>query len=479
MIALRTLVNGFLPLWPSTTSMLVLTVLISVSVRIAAALFFGDEIRDLPGVYDQVSYHVLAQQVLAGRGFTTAAAWWPATGADQPTAHWSYLYTLYVAATYAAFGAHPLAARLIQAIVVGLLHPWLAWRLSTRLFGARVGVGAAGLTAIYSYFVYYSGALMTEALYILAILWALDLTTKMILNPSATPARPAGGTRTVLSMAKPWLILGLALGIAVLLRQVILLFVPVLLAWLVWATVSSSASTHVRIAGALRQSLAGALITVAVIGALVAPWTVRNFQAFGRVVLLNTNAGYAFFWANHPIHGDDFIAILPGGVYEQLIPRDLRQLDEAALDQALLLEGTRFVLADPGRYIRLSLSRIKDFFQFWPSPESGIASNYARVLSFGVCLPLMLFGLILTVAERQSVGTRRWQAIVLLYLFIAWYTLIHLASWALVRYRLPVDAVLLPFAALALIDLAGRVLGRSGTAVPWRVVAGGQTPTTA
>ena len=104
---------------------------------------------------------------------------------------------------------------------------------------------------------------------------------------------------------------------------------------------------------------------------LILPWTIRNYLAFGHLVPLNTNSGYAFFWANHPIHGTRFIAILPdsGPSYQELIPRELRRLDEAALDQALLQEGMRFVTENPGRYLLLSLSRVKDYFMFWPSGE--------------------------------------------------------------------------------------------------------------
>jgi hypothetical protein len=46
---------------------------------------------------------------------------------------------------------------------------------------------------------------------------------------------------------------------------------------------------------------------------------------------------------------------------------------------------------------------------------------------------------------------------VLLYLFVLLYTAIHLLSWALVRYRLPVDSVLLVFAGAALVTLAQRL----------------------
>ena len=35
------------------------------------------------------------------------------------------------------------------------------------------------------------------------------------------------------------------------------------------------------------------------------------------------------------------------------------------------------------------------------------------------------------------------------------YALVHLLTWTLVRYRLPVDAVLVPFAGVALSQLAG------------------------
>jgi hypothetical protein len=88
---------------------------------------------------------------------------------------------------------------------------------------------------------------------------------------------------------------------------------------------------------------------------------------------------------------------------------------------------------------------------FWPSAGSGMVSNVSRVVSFGLCLPFMLYGLL-----RAFRRLRPGDPAFLLVLFAAVYTAIHLLSWALIRYRLPVDAVLLPFAGLALVDLAGR-----------------------
>jgi hypothetical protein len=146
------------------------------------------------------------------------------------------------------------------------------------------------------------------------------------------------------------------------------------------------------------------------------------------------------------------------GAYGDLVPTELRHLDEASLDQALLRLGLQFVLDDPMRYIRLSLSRIPHYFKFWPDPASGLISNVMRVGSFGALLPFMIYGLWRTIhgALRGNKAGPRTQVngpLLLLYAFMGTYTLIHLLSWAQIRYRLPVDAVLLLFAAIAMADL--------------------------
>ena len=54
----------------------------------------------------------------------------------------------------------------------------------------------------------------------------------------------------------------------------------------------------------------------------------------------------------------------------------------------------------------------------------------------------------------------------LLYLFIAFYSLLHIMTWAMTRYRLPVDAVLLVFAALGIGDLMDRLAARRSAGHP-------------
>jgi 4-amino-4-deoxy-L-arabinose transferase-like glycosyltransferase len=438
---------------------------LSVVVRLAAAVFLGNEVKELPGTADQVSYHTLAVRVLDGHGFTFGKTWWPATRAGEPTAHWSYLYTFYLIAVYTLVGVTPLAARFVQAGLVGLLQPLLAYLIGRRLYGSWVGLASAGLTAVYVYFVYYAGALMTESFYITAILASLYLAIRLV---------DAAGGKGGNGRARFWWLaagFGVALGVTVLLRQLYLLYLPFLFGWMIWMGLKETPQVSENLRGwnwrqARRLGLALAL-AVGLLLLFILPVTAYNYSRFNRFVLLNTNAGYAFFWANHPIYGNWFIPILPPemGTYPRLIPRELRHLDEAALDQALLREGIQFVVDDPVRYVRLSLSRIPAYFIFWPSADSSTSSNLSRVVSFGILWPFMLYGLIYSFvsgvryqvshesrASRITYRASRFllQPAVPLYLFVLVYTAIHLLSWALIRYRLPVDAVLLIFAGLAL-----------------------------
>jgi hypothetical protein len=206
---------------------------------------------------------------------------------------------------------------------------------------------------------------------------------------------------------------------------------------------------------------------VGVVVVCILPWTVRNYRAFGRLVPLNTNAGFAFFWGNHPIHGTRFIPLLQADQpsYGDLIPPELRSLNEGELDAALMRRGLGFVIADPARYVRLSVTRIGEFFRFWPSANSGSMSNYARVLSYGLLLPFLAAGVVLSLTARRLLPGYREEtgpAVHFVLLIAALYTLIHLLSWTLIRYRLPVDAITVPFSAAAitlLCDQATRALG--------------------
>jgi len=419
---------------------LILILAISVIVRILASFYLGDVVNALPGVTDQLSYHNLAIRVMDGYGFSFGEPWWPLTAANAPTAHWSYLYTFFLVGVYSVFGVHALAARLIQSIIVGIFHPLLVYWIGKRLINDKVGLAGALITAIYGYFIYYSATLMTEPFYITGILAVLFVAIRWVQESTADH--------------KNSLLYGILLGIfataTILLRQLFLLVVPFILLWVGYVRLREK-----------QPVLPGIIVSLVVIGLTILPFTIYNYQRFDRFVLLNTNAGFAFFWGNLPQYGTEFEPIMNSESrnYFSVIPEKYHGLDEAALDQALLKEGISNVLSDPGRYLLLSLSRIPSYFMFWPSPESGMISNLTRVGSYGIFLPFMIYGVYLWLRDRIT-GTKFsfTHPMSLLILFAVVYTIIHVLTWTLVRYRLPVDAVMIVFAGVALVDLLQRYL---------------------
>jgi hypothetical protein len=121
-----------------TKNILAFIIIVSVILRLAAAFYLGNSVEILPGTYDQISYHQLAIRIINGYGFTFGEEWWPITKANSPTAHWSYLYTLYLAFIYKLFGPNPLIARIIQAIISGVLMPYLTYLLGKKSFQIRL-----------------------------------------------------------------------------------------------------------------------------------------------------------------------------------------------------------------------------------------------------------------------------------------------------------------------------------------------------
>jgi len=511
--------------------------LIAVSLRVALALYWGNAIDVPPLLTDQRSYHALGERLLAGAGFSFGVGWYPFTPPDTPTAHWSFLQSLYIAAIYGVAGPHPLATRLVTAVLGGILLPLAVYALARRWQAQRtapsaisnqqstinnsIALTAAFLAAIYPYFVLYAATLMTETFYIVALLWSLERAlalreTLLTQRRKGAKARRRGeqvvsevgltqrrggaeekrekermggrvdaGTeeskveQTPISSSPPlplspsssaplrasaplrqdrWLLpaltLGLSLGVAALLRQSILPWVVVLFAWLAWGTLWPVG----RGAGRAFMALGAAGLVMV---ACIVPVTVRNYGVYGELLLLNSNAGYAMYSAQHPLHGTSFQAYMAAPLPTDIEPAPQ---NEAQWDRVLMARGVQFVLDDPGRYALLSLSRAVDYLEFWPKAESSLLFNVGRVLSFGWLLPVAVAGVVIELVRlrrsRRTVGPAGdtlaprpspLAPTALLLLFVATYSLLHILTWAMPRYRLPVDAVLVIFAAVALL----------------------------
>ena len=383
---------------------------IALILRVAMAVYLGDTVSGLSGAHDEISYSMLGQRYAAGYGMTFPEAWYPWIEANAPQSYYSY----------ALFGYHPLAARLIMAVMSTLIV-WMVFLVGRRLFNEKVALLATAITALYAYLIFYGVTLVTETPFTLALLIALYLAVRM-----------RAGEMTGFWA---WVLLGFVLAVAVLLRMAVIFFIPILLFWLFFAIRKHT-------------SIFMLVIPLVIIGLAVLPLAMRNWQLWHQFLLLEAQFGHVFWNGNHPDHLGNFH---PFKVFP--IPAEVLALkNDVLITNTLLRMGIQNVLADPGNFIMLTLTRLREFFLFWPTEDSTLWANLLRIGSFGIVLPFALYGLVSNL--------RRFQELAPIYLFFVVHTGIYAVTWTMIRYRVPLDPFFILFAAYTLYTLYSRVTQR-------------------
>jgi hypothetical protein len=332
------------------------------------------------------------------------------------------LYPYFIGVLAKAGAGSLVPVKVVQAALGTLLVPALG-RLGTAVFGRRTGLFAAGLAAFYPELVWFSVHFWAETLFAVVLWWGFE---RLV----AADAGDRPGPRTSVAA-----LAGLLWGLAVLTRETALYFVPLAAVWLAWQ----------RPAGSRR-----ALAFAAVVLAVVAPWTIRNFLAYGAFVPVSTAGAlnlwqgntrlsrqevYEQYWA---VHGriEKYRFAREKGI-EAIVERQPLWLFEK-----LAVEMPSFWEADSQPLVHIRRGAYGAV-----SPAAGLAATVVVLLPYLLVLVLFVAALALVPFDRGSV---------LLLGFLAYYLLLHVATHGYARYRLPVLPVLFLFAGAGLAILGER-----------------------
>lgn len=231
---------------PSPASALLLVLLAAAALRLASAFTLGDVAR-LHG--DEGYYVRAARSLVAGNGYP---------GALRPPG-----YPMLVALALGAGGGSLRVARVVQ-IVIALAGLAALFALVRRRFGTRAAVVSSLICALHPTLVFYSHLFWSETL----------VATLLLLAFLCLDRFDAGRGDAWLAGA------GLALGAAVLTRDMLLFFVPVVVLWASFVPGTS-----------LRRGVRRTALLVVPVLLVLAPWMMRNAALLGRP-LLSTNSWY-------------------------------------------------------------------------------------------------------------------------------------------------------------------------------------------
>lgn len=353
---------------------------------------------------DSALYRSLGESILAGH-----------YGGSAPTAYVTPGYPLLLALLFEVSHA-TLFIALVQS-VLGAVTCVLLGSVAGRLAGIRAAWATGVIAAIYPNLVFWTGYVLTETLYVFGIALSLWLLARLLDRPS-----PERG-----------LVTGLAFGATALARPTIVGFAIVLV-------ICGLIVARTRVA-----------TTVAFLGMVLAlaPWVIRNEIVLHSFVVGSTETGQVLYQGNSPGANGGSGGYVGAGDYTPLRfgPRTTEmQAYNLALHKAL-----RWMAHHPGRVLELIPAKLWNMFR----PTYTNASTLDKLVTYTTYPLLLLLGVIgLVLASRR--GALGWALIV----FFVYHLVFHGLVTGMIRFRLPVEAVLTITAGLAIAQLTTTVAER-------------------
>lgn len=398
----------------------------------------------------------IAANLLEGKGFSTTFL-----GSSGPTSQQAPIYPALVASSYAVGGSGTPRALLIlelgQAILGGVLASG-TWRLTEELAPGRrrAGAIAALVVAALPTLVYAATHVQVALLATTLLVWSFALAYRC-----ARTDRPSGRGAA-----------GAALGILVLTDPILVLAAPAL----VWIVARGSIAEW-------RRAVVFGLVACGV----VSPWLIRNYRVHREFVFVKSTFGYAFWQGNcalsegtDKVVRDEAVAAVLGrsksagwrdwneslwkarhvaGYIDDIAltpaeKAELGRLNEPERSRRLFRKAIADLRAEPSRYPRLCLRRLR-FFLFFDETNPKTRSLIYRSGRIGLFVFGALGWLFAGRSLRRRLGPTGATAVLL--------TAFHALTIVSARFQLPLEPFLAIWGSLGIDRLARRLVGDETT----------------
>jgi 4-amino-4-deoxy-L-arabinose transferase-like glycosyltransferase len=371
--------------------------------------------------YDEVGLNLADGRGFAG-GFGDTLVWPQVHQPNAPEIGVGPVYPIFLAGIYRLAGHTFAWVRVAQALLTSLaLVPLFA--LVGRALGRATALGTCILVALYPAFIVYPGFVLTESLSIVLLitaLWALQ----------------HAWTRDAVGW---WMLTGALMGVSILLRGEFLI-------------VAGAAGLLTLWRRPARRTVWALVLVLATGAATMAPWTIRNYRLFHRVILVSALDGQILWlsvkgWTEWRFADPEL----------QHLVRGLSYLEES---DALKRAAMREIADDPLHFAWTRVTRFPDFWltshtsnvtgvtdslrTYWGRGAYGAVAIKTVLLALNMCL----IGLGL-VGGARAVGSATLSRpdVLLLATPIVCIAAVHLVLYASPRYQIPVMPFLLAFAA--------------------------------
>ncbi len=350
------------------------------------------------------------------------------TAGGPPVFERAPLYSVVVAGVFSVVGNFSLlAVQSVQALFHALTS-YIVFLIGSRVFSRRTALIGQTLYAFHPIALWYTARIWVETTHTL-LLCVVVLCVMMLLDsPSRWRSAHAG----------------VAIGLSCLTKPMLLLFPFVVLAML--ATMQQ-----------VKNRWTVGFIVVVACAVTILPWTIRNYNASGELVIVNTSLGFNLIQGD--VIGDDW----PSPNYsildywsrgaqraDSLLSRARLTWESVKGDRMLIVHATGSYLSHP---IRLAKKVGANFFTFWYLSEST-----AKSVAFGFFqVALLIVGLV----SYIRVGAKQKRLLIPVVALVVYYIAINVSIVGWARYSMPLIPFLAILAAPLVVLLSNQIHGRS------------------
>ncbi|MFH1504672.1 MAG: tetratricopeptide repeat protein, partial [Candidatus Omnitrophota bacterium] len=342
------------------------------------------------------------------------------------------LYAYFLGVLFVVFKNSIIAAILVQ-LILSAFNCVLIFFIAKRLFNIKIAVIAGIISCVYAPFLF-NDTLITSSILItflncLAIYLLLSFENKKSLSCI--------------------IFCGITLGLAALARATVLMFLPFIALWIIFAF------KELRIT---KRFFFCAILTLSVFIVII-PITIRNYLITGEKVLITSYGGINFYIGNNPSADGRFSPPKGMRADSEGLLEDSRKIAEKILGKELTLtqasnfwvQNTKELITEnPFNFLRALTKKFCYFWSVYEIPDVldfYFIKKYVPMLrlplfSFMIIGPLGLLGLVLSLNKSRKA--------IIIYFFLVSYIGAIMMFFINSRYRLTVTPIMIIFSAFAL-----------------------------
>ena len=361
----------------------------------------------------------IARSLAQGEGFSN-----PYGDHTGPSAWEPPLYPFFMGGVFKIFGIYSYASAWVILSVNSLLSALTCipiYLIAHRQFGERVALWSARMWALLPWIWYWS------------VHWLWDTTfTPLVLSLiflTALELQDWPGIRG-------WILFGVLWGVGALANPAMLAFLPFCGLW-IWRQ---------RFKRGL-PSLAGVALSSVIFFAVLSPWLIRNYQAFGRFVFIRDDFGFELRLGNSQSADGMLMSYLQPSK-NTLEFAKFQRLGEVAYAADCKRLAMEWIRENPRRFALISLKR---FFYYWngvPRETASLAPVDFRTSLFLATSVVSLWGLGRALRQKRP-GAWLFAGLVLTYPTVYYFVFPH------ARYRHPIEPELLIAAVFLVLEARG------------------------